>query len=595
MRDCVECGQGLQPMRCTSLRCTVDAYFLGCETCSLTQSSEKMTWFRCGHACHKYCIDSTAHKPEKCPTCAAVDGVEYAEDPAAECTNICVNWTKKQKCRFGDDCRYCHLHPKYAGPCRKSKKQRDCAAKYAVKETRTTVVSLTADNVPPAETLWEVVVRGGNMVLLSIGSPGVKVSTYSSIEELTESYACFAGPIAGFFQENLGTFVEALSFFAGSQLVVASEAWSTKGDRREGCVVAYQGVVFHVLDMSELNTLLIAFYGPIHTMLHRCLPGLADMGTYLDFRQIYRNQHDFTERIGTIRKRCGRYEGALIDLQSAWKLPGESLLDLDERDRAIEQCYQRFDEEMKAAYDVYFHLLRCENRHGAFLMTFVNLMARRWEFFRGHQLEQMLEQLGKTAVFGWCSQQLDASREALTQAMRCIEATQTSDVLVFEMHYRMAMQGTLEERWYAEDARLFRFLGWKGGTRKPDPHAILRNRAYAARAISAMQQVYRGDSPRIACDDRVSSVKIVAAVNGVRSGEVSVADFFRAVNQEVKAMSKNTDVNQRALQCVSTLLSMMNWLPLRSCAKKAGLDSESDLELNAIRNFNNDDGDLAIV
>ena len=51
--------------------------------------------------------------------------------------------------------------------------------------------------VPPAETLWEVVVRGGNMVLLSIGSPGVKVSTYSSIEELTESYACFAGPIAG--------------------------------------------------------------------------------------------------------------------------------------------------------------------------------------------------------------------------------------------------------------------------------------------------------------------------------------------------------------------------------------------------------------
>ena len=33
-------------------------------------------------------------------------------------------------------------------------------------------------------------------------------------------------------------------------------------------------------------------------------------------------------------------------------------------------------------------------------------------------------------------------------------------------------------------------------------------------------------------------VKLVAAVNGVRSGEVSVADFLAAVSKEVKAMSR---------------------------------------------------------
>ena len=73
-----------------------------CKPCK--RSTAGLVWFRCGHAAHSYCFRAE-HKPAKCDLCARIDGDLRCGDEG-ECKNVCANWIKTGKCRFGESCLY---------------------------------------------------------------------------------------------------------------------------------------------------------------------------------------------------------------------------------------------------------------------------------------------------------------------------------------------------------------------------------------------------------------------------------------------------------------------------------------------------------
>merc|ERR1719359_784514 len=92
------------------------------------------------------------------------------------------------------------------------------------------------------------------------------------------------------------------------------------------------------------------------------------------------------------------------------------------------------------------------------------------------------------------------------------------------MHYALAFQGIFDQLWkmYCEKGLSIDLLLQYAQMPAQERHQAVANRAHAVRSIALIRDVYGTDAES---DFRIGAVKVIAAIEGARTGELLFRDF----------------------------------------------------------------------